>query len=182
MSKMRINFLDEISVRNKPPKNFEAFNSHIDNYYGLKDIYFSVDSLEYSYTDTAKNVFKFSNEEEYSQLLDVFNKGNLKEVFVNVKEEKTEKENKRKGGFLEFMQKVLSEETEKLQTKLKLLLTDENIVKEIPNYLSVSKTQCSLCESKYIIGPIYKCVICEDMNLCEKCSFSHEHPMLKVLG
>ena len=182
MSKMRINFLEEMSIRSKPPMTFEAFTKHIDNFYGLKEIGFSTDVLEYSYTDTSNKIQKFSNEEEYSQLMDVFNKGELDEVFVNLKGANTKKENKSHGGYLEFMQKVLDEERDKLETKLKLLLTDENIVKEIPNYLSVSKTHCFLCKAKYLIGPIYKCVICDDMNLCEKCSLLHEHPMLKVLG
>ena len=138
MSKMRINFLEEMSIRSKPPMTFEAFTKHIDNFYGLKEIGFSTDILEYSYTDTSNKMHKFSNEEEYSQLMDVFNKGELDEVFVNLKGANTEKENKSHGGYLEFMQKVLDEERDKLETKLKLLLTDENIVKELPIYLNVS--------------------------------------------
>ena len=95
MSKMRINFLEEMSIRSKPPMTFEAFTKHIDNFYGLKEIGFSTDVLEYSYTDTSNKIQKFSNEEEYSQLMDVFNKGELDEVFVNLKGANTKKENKR---------------------------------------------------------------------------------------
>lgn len=183
MSKMRINFLDEISIRNKPPKTFQAFNNHIENYYGLKEINLSTDILEYSYTDTSNQRKIFTNEEEYSELLDVFSNGNLNEVLIDVKEAKPKKENKSKGGFLEHMQSVINEEIDNLKCKLELLLTNENIVKELPNYLTVSKTQCSHCKSTYIIGPVYKCVLCDnDVKLCEKCSVEHKHPMLKIIG
>ena len=80
------------------------------------------------------------------------------------------------------MQKVVDEETELLKTKLNLLLTDKNIVKELPIYLNVSQISCSNCNSLNIIGPVYKCVICDDYHLCDKCSYSHTHPMLKIIG
>lgn len=182
MVKLTIHFFNELSIRNKHPKTFEAFNNHIDIYYGLKEIGFSTDSLGYSYKAPDGNNKTITNEEEYKQFLDLFNQEEVSDIFVNVVNDIKEKEQKNKGGYLEYMQKVIDEETENLKTKLKLLLTDDNIVKELPINLNVSQIRCSNCNTLNIIGPVYKCVICDDYNLCEKCSFSHEHPMLKIIG
>ena len=182
MVQLTIHFFDEISKRNKPPQTYEAFNNYIDSYYGLKEIKFSTDSLGYSYKDPNGKNITITNEEEYAQFLVVFSQEEVSDIFVNVVNDIKEKEQKNKGGYLEYMQKVVDEETELLKTKLKLLLTDENLVKELPIYLNVSQISCSNCNSLNIIGPVYKCVICDDYHLCEKCSYSHTHPMLKIIG
>lgn len=41
---------------------------------------------------------------------------------------------------------------------------------------------CDGCGMKYIVGIRYKCAVCNDFDLCEKCEASsdHPHPFLKI--
>jgi len=41
---------------------------------------------------------------------------------------------------------------------------------------------CDACEISPITGIRYKCSVCPDFDLCEKCEATnaHEHPMLKI--
>jgi len=46
----------------------------------------------------------------------------------------------------------------------------------------MKKYICDGCEMSPIVGVRYKCAVCEDFDLCEKCESvtDHEHPFLKI--
>ena len=58
---------------------------------------------------------------------------------------------------------------------------ENNLHKEKKFHFGV---KCNICNSFPIIGCRYKCTICEDYNLCEKCEkiigSIHSHPLLKI--
>lgn len=76
-------------------------------------------------------------------------------------------------------------EPKKIQEQVKptIIAQDKPIEKEeISTEIVHSRVTCDECGTNPIVGIRYKCVVCPDFDLCEKCESKsiHDHPFLKI--
>ena len=71
-------------------------------------------------------------------------------------------------NYLPKMMKKMQKDAQK-KTKPKIEVMHPNII-------------CDNCDCEPIVGVRYKCSVCKDFDLCEKCeaNTTHEHPFLKI--
>ncbi|CAD8101182.1 unnamed protein product [Paramecium primaurelia] len=78
----------------------------------------------------------------------------------------------------------LSMATDDIQKKIETLSIQNTSVNEVKEVKQVvhEKVACDGCEMFPIVGTRYKCAVCKDFDLCEKCEDlgTHEHAMLKI--
>lgn len=179
---MKIQFSDVVVERKRLPKAFQNFKFFVENAFGLNDIGLEVNSLEFYYKDEEESKILINDEESYQEVKQLEEENKINEVYVEMKvrtvppEEKPIEEN----NYQDYMMRVLNEELEILKNNLTFILPDKRILKELPEFITVNKIQCDECKSPLIVGPLYKCIICDNKHFCEECIAPHKHPSLKI--
>ena len=178
---MKIKFSDVIVERKHLPKLFQNFKFFVENAFGLTYINLEIESLEF-YFKEGENKTKFFDEESYQKIRLLEEEKKINEIYIEVKIPTTPPEEKPiiDDNYGDYLFRVFQEEFKILNDNLKFMLPDKNILKELPEFITVNKIQCNGCNSSIIVGPLYKCVICDNEYFCEHCIDNHNHPTLKI--
>ncbi len=177
MEKMKLIFFDE-EVEIIKPNDFISLNNEIEKNYLLNEN--DTSELLIFYENPEKNYIK--NNEDYKTFFNL----NINKLYLDVKNNSQ--------LYRKNLELVKSEIKDDDDTKITKKITK---IKK-PNSLNENKSKklnngnnnyhygikCDNCNLFPIVGCRYKCSICEDFNICEKCEtimgFSHSHPLIKI--
>lgn len=78
--------------------------------------------------------------------------------------------------------KIKTEVEEEIMSQSKLSEASKSTFEEKKSQVVHPYIICDGCSMKYIVGNRYKCSVCHDYDLCEKCEAAsdHPHPFLKI--
>ena len=172
----------------KIPKTYEDFKRAVIEEYSLPKEKLS--KIFFTYLDEDNNSIYVTNEEDFLYTLPF-----IETIIFNI--EFKEKENMEKeqpsidslllNGNIDAIIEKANKKIIELKTESKMLKGKEiklkNINKNKKIHIIHKDVNCNECKN-IIEGIRYKCCICLDYNLCEKCEnkfgFGHNHPLLKI--
>ena len=180
-----------MSKKLKAPENFESLMASIEKIYKNNDpnkIYRIKDlkneKIIKEQDDFESLILEHLTESEIKLLISIIDKPKIPEyqeernqiifesnIILPKQEELSEEE--------QIKQKI----RDMVQTKLKILEQSiiEDISKEINPPIIHKGINCSICGKKDIVGIRYKCSMCQNFNLCEKCEENTDHDDNHVL-
>ena len=180
-----------LSKKLKAPENFESLMASIEKIYKNNDpnkIYRIKDlkneKIIKEQDDFESLILEHFTEKEIKLLISIIDKPKIPEyqeernqiifesnIILPKQEELSEEE--------QIKQKI----RDMVQTKLKILEQSiiEDISKEINPPIIHKGINCSICGKKDIVGIRYKCSMCQNFNLCEKCEENTDHDDNHVL-
>ena len=180
-----------MSKKLKAPENFESLMASIEKIYKNNDpnkIYRIKDlkneKIIKEQDDFESLILEHFTEKEIKLLISIIDKPKIPEyqeernqiifesnIILPKQEELSEEE--------QIKQKI----RDMVQTKLKILEQSiiEDISKEINPPIIHKGINCSICGKKDIVGIRYKCSMCQNFNLCEKCEENTDHDDNHVL-
>ena len=180
-----------MSKKLKAPENFESLMASIEKIYKNNDpnkIYrikdLKTEKIIKDQNDFESLILEHLTESEIKLLISIIDKPKIPEyqeernqiiyesnIILPKQEELSEEE--------QIKQKI----RDMVQTKLKILEQSiiEDISKEINPPIIHKGINCSICGKKDIVGIRYKCSMCQNFNLCEKCEENNEHDDNHVL-
>lgn len=135
-----------------------------------------------------------SNEQVEREILNLFDIIGCRKPSDNVSTVKPVKHPK-VNQFLEKINKKLTKQFDKIKSKIEKQVTEfmdelaadsefEKSLQKSENKAVHSEFICDGCDRDPIIGTRYKCAVCEDYDLCERCEElnkdSHPHPFIKI--
>ena len=167
----------------RKPDNYEDFKKKVIEEYFLPCE--KIQNIFFTYRDEENNSIYVTNEEDFFYAINLVGE----EIVFNI--EFKENENKKKESSIDSLLAKgniddIIERTNKRIIELKKETNEDNKKlrsrkKKLPDIHK--DIICNECKND-IIGIRYKCCICENYNLCEKCENEsgpeHNHPLLKI--
>lgn len=180
-ARMKIIFSVVVVERRHLPKKYQNFKFFVGNAFGIKDD-IDIDSLEFSYKEGEESKTIFYDDESYNKLKLLEQENKINEIYIEMKPKTVPPEELpiTDKNYYKYLMRVLGEELGMLKDNLSILLPDKKIIRELPEFITVNKIQCNQCKSSLIVGPLYKCIICDNTHFCEECIDTHAHPCLKI--
>ncbi len=99
------------------------------------------------------------------------------------KEEKEEKEENEENEFENNVKNIIESNIDNIKNDiLKSIIVEKSKIQKSKNNTQHYGIKCNICGICPIVGIRYKCLECNDYDLCENCeeSMGHEHPLLKL--
>ena len=160
------------------PKNFESLKKLIFDEFCLKDL--EINEIEIFYFDKENKKIIINDDDDFQTFINTENNDlilNVIEKSFKISSKEIESKN-----FTEKITKCISNQIEIATNNIKnLILNEDNTLDKTKLNLNVHYNfSCKNCKKEFICGYVYKCLIEDDLNLCDKCSLNHEHPMFKI--
>ena len=184
MEKIKLIFFDE-SVDIIKPKDFNSLKNEIEKKYLLNQ----EDVSELLIFYKKPEIIIISNNEDYKTFYDY----NINTIYLDIKNNsqlyiknlelvKNGKENtKEEIDHIIIKRKVNKIKNPNLDNNLKTEINKNKFYEKNKSHYGI---KCSNCNKFPIIGCRYKCIICENFNICEQCETKigiiHSHTLLKI--
>ena len=167
------------------PENFEDFKKKVKEEYSISEEKMS--QIFFTYIDEENNSIYVDNEEDYIYAIPF-----VETIVFNV--EFKENDDLQKGSSIDSLLSKgnIDAIIEKANKRIIELKNEKHIIKNEENKLKTKNKEipiiheginCNECKN-IVKGIRYKCCICLDYNLCEKCEsklgYDHHHPFLKI--
>ena len=173
----------------KIPKTYEEFKKAVIDEYSLPKE--KLPNIFFTYLDGENNSIYVTNEDDF-----LYTRPFIETIVFNIEFKENENIKKEKEQSIDSLllngnidaiiekanKKIIELKNEKKELEEKeIKLKSEN--KKIPITIIHKDIYCNECKN-IMIGIRYKCCICHDYNLCEKCEnkygLEHNHPLLKI--